>query len=160
MSRPGSGCRPSSSARSCTRARSRGDASAGSARARLRSQATGQWLVCHASCLREADGRLGDIALVIEPAKAAEIAPIIVQAYELSPREQQITRLIAQGASTAEIAGRLCLSAHTVRDYVKAVFEKVGVSSRGELVARLFAEHYAPVHFEPGNNDVVPPYAP
>ncbi|HWD46022.1 MAG TPA: LuxR family transcriptional regulator, partial [Actinomycetota bacterium] len=38
------------------------------------------------------------------------------------------------------------LSAHTVRDHVKAVFAKVGVSSRGELVARLFADHYEPVH--------------
>jgi DNA-binding CsgD family transcriptional regulator len=30
-----------------------------------------------------------------------------------------------------------------VRDYVKSVFDKVGVSSRGELVAKLFAEHYS-----------------
>ena len=36
---------------------------------------------------------------------------------------------------------------HTIRDYVKAIFDKVGVSSRGELVAKLFAEHYAdPMH--------------
>ena len=49
---------------------------------------------------------------------------------------------IARGASTAEIAAELFLSTHTVRDYVKTVFEKLGVSSRGELVARLFAEHY------------------
>lgn len=94
---------------------------------------TGQWLVCHASCLRDAEGNLGDIALVIEPAKAAEIAPIIVQAYDLTRREQEITQLIAKGAATAEIAGRLYLSAHTVRDYIKTIFEKVGVSSRGEL---------------------------
>jgi len=32
--------------------------------------------------------------------------------------------------------------------YVKAIFTKVGVSSRGELVAKLFAERYAPLHFE------------
>jgi hypothetical protein len=34
-----------------------------------------------------------------------------------------------------------------VRYYIKSVFEKVGVSSRGELVAKLFAEHYSdPMH--------------
>jgi DNA-binding CsgD family transcriptional regulator len=39
------------------------------------------------------------------------------------------------------------LSAHTVRFYIKAVFEKVGVSTRGELVAKLFADHHSdPVH--------------
>jgi DNA-binding CsgD family transcriptional regulator len=42
----------------------------------------------------------------------------------------------------------LFLSAHTVRDYIKSIFEKVGVNSRGELVAQLFAEHYAPQHYE------------
>ena len=87
--------------------------------------------------------------MVIEPATATEIAPIIVQAYDLTDREQQITRLIARGAGTAEIADRLYLSAHTVRDHVKAIFAKVGVSSRGELVARLFADHLR-AHPPPG----------
>ena len=122
----------------------RGD---GTARARVRTR-RGLWLVCHASCLRGPDDSLGTIAVVVEPAKAAEIAPIIVQAYELTDREQQITRLIARGAATGDIAEELFLSAHTVRDHVKAIFQKVGVSSRGELVAKLFAEHYEPVHVE------------
>jgi DNA-binding CsgD family transcriptional regulator len=125
-----------------------GERDDGVARARLRSRASGRWLVCHASCLRDANGELGNTALVIEPALASEIAPIITQAYELSAREEQITQLIARGLSTADIARRLFLSAHTVRDYVKAIFEKVGVSSRGELVAKLFAEHYAPTHLD------------
>jgi len=63
----------------------------GPARARLRSPSTGCWLVCHASCLRNADGTVGNTALVIEPAKSSELAPIIAQAYQLSTREQQIT---------------------------------------------------------------------
>jgi DNA-binding CsgD family transcriptional regulator len=117
----------------------------GTARSRVRTR-RGTWLVCHASLLCDADDVLTGVAVVIEPATAAEIAPIIVQAYDLTDREQQITRLIARGAGTAEIADELFLSAHTVRDHVKAIFAKVGVSSRGELVARLFADHYEPAH--------------
>jgi DNA-binding CsgD family transcriptional regulator len=119
----------------------------GTARSRVRTR-RGTWLVCHASLLCDADDALTGVAVVIEPAKAAEIAPIVVEAYDLTDREQQITALIARGAGTAEIADELFLSAHTVRDYVKAIFAKVGVTSRGELVARLFAEHYEPVHLE------------
>jgi DNA-binding CsgD family transcriptional regulator len=126
----------------------------GSCRSRTRT-ATGRWLVCHASCLRDQDGTFGNTALVIEPATSSEIAPIIVQAYGLTEREREITQLLSHGASTAEMAERLFLSPHTVRDHLKAVFEKVGVSSRGELVAKLFAEHYAPVHLAPENGEWV-----
>jgi DNA-binding CsgD family transcriptional regulator len=39
------------------------------------------------------------------------------------------------------------VSHHTVRDHLKATFQKVGVSSRGELTAKLFAEHdHPPLH--------------
>ncbi|MFC9330876.1 LuxR C-terminal-related transcriptional regulator [Kitasatospora sp. NPDC057015] len=120
------------------------DRGRGTARVRTRTR-SGRWLVCHASCLREAGGVLGASAVVIEPAKASEIVPLIVDAYELSERELEITQFIARGLATGEIAKQLFLSPHTVRDHVKAVFEKVGVSSRGELVGRLFTEHYAPV---------------
>jgi DNA-binding CsgD family transcriptional regulator len=119
----------------------------GTARSRVRTR-RGTWLVCHASLLCDADDVLTGMAVVIEPATAAEIAPIIVQAYDLTDREQQITRLIARGAGTAEIAEELFLSAHTVRDHVKAIFAKVGVTSRGELVAKLFADYYEPVHLQ------------
>ncbi len=113
----------------------------GPARLRLRGR-NGRWLVLHASCL---DGGFGTttVAVMIEPAKSAEIAPIIIEAYALTPRERDVVRAIARGLSTAEMAAELYLSTHTVRDYVKSVFDKVGVSSRGELVAKLFAEHYS-----------------
>jgi DNA-binding CsgD family transcriptional regulator len=117
----------------------------GAPRARVRTRA-GVWLTMHGSMLEGTD----QLALIIEPAKAADVAPLIVEAYGFSQRELEVTRLIASGLGTSQIAAKLFLSPHTVRDHVKAVFEKVGVSSRGELVAKVFADHYAPVaHAEP-----------
>ena len=121
----------------------------GPATARLRSS-VGRWLSVHASCLRGPDGKPGPTALTIEPAKSAQIAPIIVEAYCLTPREQEITRGVSRGLSNQEIAADLFLSPHTVRDHLKAIFAKVGVASRGELVAELFAEHYYPAIHAPG----------
>ncbi|MFD5556477.1 LuxR C-terminal-related transcriptional regulator [Streptomyces sp. NPDC127068] len=116
----------------------------GRARIRVRTR-TGRWLICHASCLRGADGALGPSAVVIEPARASDVVPLIVDAYEFTDREAEVTQCIARGLPTAEIARRLHLSPHTVRDHIKAVFEKAAVSSRGELVSRLFTEYYAPL---------------
>ena len=107
-------------------------------RSRLRTR-RGVWLLMHGAVLEGT----GQVALIIEPAKSADVAPLIVEAYGLTGRELEVTRAIARGLSTAEIAAELYLSPHTVRDHVKALFEKVGVSSRGELVHRVFAEHYA-----------------
>lgn len=120
------------------------------ARIRLRDQ-RGRWLVLHASAMSSPVGEAspggGPVAIVIEAAKSAEVAPIIIEAYSLTPRERDVLSAISRGESTAEIAAQLFLSPHTVRDYVKTVFEKVGVSSRNELVARLFGEHYNdPLH--------------
>jgi DNA-binding NarL/FixJ family response regulator len=48
------------------------------------------------------------------------------------------------GRSTAEIAAALFLSAWTVQDHLKKVFDKVGVRSRAELASRLFFGDYLP----------------
>jgi DNA-binding CsgD family transcriptional regulator len=115
------------------------------ARARVRDR-NGRWVVLHASVL-DGDGGSGMVAVVVEPAKSTDVAPIIIEAYALTTREREVVRAIARGASTPEIAAELFLSAHTVRDYIKSVFDKVGVNSRAELVAKLFADHYAdPFH--------------
>nr|WP_228720972.1 helix-turn-helix transcriptional regulator [Arthrobacter sp. 260] len=58
-------------------------------------------------------------------------------AYELSAREREICREVIGGHPTTEIANHLFISVHTVQDHLKSVFAKVGVRSRGELVARL-----------------------
>jgi NarL family two-component system response regulator YdfI len=53
---------------------------------------------------------------------------------ELSPREIEVLRLIAEGASNKTIAWRLNISEHTVKFHVNSIFSKMGVSSRTEAV--------------------------
>lgn len=48
----------------------------------------------------------------------------------LSEREMDVLRLVAQGLTNAEIAEKLFLSEGTVRNYVSAIFDKLGVSDR------------------------------
>jgi DNA-binding CsgD family transcriptional regulator len=111
-------------------------------RTRLRT-ASGRWLVLHASRLRAADTE-GRIAVIFEEARPAEIAPLIVDAYGLTKREGEITKLALRGLSTAEVSGELHITPNTVRDHFKAIFDKVGVRSRRELVGQVFAQQYQP----------------
>ncbi|MEM9533668.1 MAG: response regulator transcription factor [Pseudomonadota bacterium] len=52
----------------------------------------------------------------------------------LSPRELQMLECLAQGLSYKEVARRFDLSVHTVGDYVKTLYRKLRVRSRGEAV--------------------------
>jgi DNA-binding CsgD family transcriptional regulator len=68
----------------------------------------------------------------------------MLQAYGLTQREAEIAQLVLRGTSTNEIAEGLRISVLTVRQHLKAVFEKTGVGSRGELSARILYEQYVP----------------
>ena len=105
--------------------------------------ASGRWLVLHASRLRAAETE-GRIAVIFEEARPSEIAPLIVDAYGLTKREGEITKLVLRGLSTAEVSEELHITPNTVRDHFKAIFDKVGVRSRRELVGQVFAQHYQP----------------
>jgi DNA-binding NarL/FixJ family response regulator len=52
----------------------------------------------------------------------------------LSPREEQVVAAVAEGLSNREIARELKLSEHTVKTYLFRIFEKLGISTRVELV--------------------------
>jgi DNA-binding NarL/FixJ family response regulator len=54
-------------------------------------------------------------------------------ARRLSKREEQITRLVAEGYSNRQISQHLQLSEHTIKNYLFRVFEKLGVATRVEL---------------------------
>jgi DNA-binding CsgD family transcriptional regulator len=111
-------------------------------RIRLKTRA-GRWLVLHASRLRAAESE-ERIAVIFEEARPSEIAPLIVDAYGLTKREGEITQLVLRGLSTIEVSEELHITANTVRDHFKAIFDKVGVRSRRELVGQVFAQHYQP----------------
>lgn len=92
------------------------------------------WLVLRASRLVGADA---GTAVTIERATGRELLDLLLAAYGLTAREREICDEVIAGRSTNDIAARLAISPNTVQDHVKAVFGKVGVHSRGELVARL-----------------------
>jgi DNA-binding CsgD family transcriptional regulator len=107
---------------------------------RLRTRA-GRWLALHASRLARAAEQ---IAVIIELATPNAIAPFVLQAYALTAREQDVAMQALRGCSTSEIATQLSISVLTVQQHLKAIFGKVGVRSRRDLVAQVFARSYWP----------------
>jgi DNA-binding CsgD family transcriptional regulator len=59
-----------------------------------------------------------------------------VPGIPLSPRVRQTLDRLLQGDSEKQVARRLKLSAHTVHVYVKTLYRKMNVNSRGELLAK------------------------
>jgi len=57
----------------------------------------------------------------------------------LTPREEQVVALVAEGLGNCQIARELNLSEHTIKKYLFRIFEKLGISTRVELV--LYAVH-------------------
>jgi DNA-binding CsgD family transcriptional regulator len=103
---------------------------------------SGTWVVLHGTSLVASGSRRA--AVIVEPAHPVRITPLLMSAYRLTEREQEVTRLVLRGHSTAEIAERLSVSPHTVQEHLKKIFEKTGVRSRRELVGKVFFAHYEP----------------
>jgi DNA-binding CsgD family transcriptional regulator len=103
---------------------------------------TGQWLVLHGAALVTTGARR--VAVIVEPALPARVASLLMAAYGLTDREQEVTRMVLQGYSTVEIATRLGVMPQTIQQHLKSIFDKTGVRSRRELVGNVFFAHYEP----------------
>ncbi len=103
---------------------------------------SGTWIILHGTSLVASGSRRA--AVIVEPGHPARITPLLMSAYGLTEREQEVTRLVLRGDSTGEIAERLVVSAHTVQEHLKKIFEKTAVRSRRELVGKVFFAHYEP----------------
>jgi len=70
----------------------------------------------------------------------------------LTPREEQVVALVADGLSNRGVAGELGLSEHTIKKYLLRIFDKLGISTRVELV--LYAVSHGenrPAEWMPGS---------
>jgi len=100
------------------------------------------WITLHAS-LPEG-GANGRVAIVLERTASPQTTAIRLEAHGVTAREREIATLLAHGLTNPQIAARLVLSLYTIQDHIKNLFEKTGVSSRQELVARIFLDDYLP----------------
>ena len=101
-------------------------------------------MTLHASLTEPTPGRPSETVVVISPSEPEEVARLSVLSYGITPREEEIVKLVARGCSTREIAGALYISEHTVNNHLRSIFEKAGVNSRREMVQRLFLEDLLP----------------
>jgi DNA-binding NarL/FixJ family response regulator len=97
------------------------------------------WITLHASL--PGDGR---VAIVLERSASERATALRLETYGVTEREREVAVLLAQGRTNPEIAQALVVSPYTVQDHVKSLFEKTGVGSRQELVARVFLDAIRP----------------
>jgi ATP/maltotriose-dependent transcriptional regulator MalT len=77
----------------------------------------------------------GGVGSIVPQAPASPVCPPANPA-ELTSREVEVLRLIAEGASNRAIAAQLVISLHTVKRHVAHVLAKLDAASRTEAVAR------------------------
>ena len=78
--------------------------------------------------------RLSSLASAREP---------VAKELVLTAREVEILRLLEMGMSNRDIAERLCIAVHTVKNHVHSVLTKLGVTNRAEAAARFRTVRYA-----------------
>jgi NarL family two-component system response regulator YdfI len=65
------------------------------------------------------------------PTQAAQLA---TRPDELTPREIEVLRMLAEGLGNREMASRLGISDHTVKFHISSILDKLGASTRTEAV--------------------------
>ncbi len=64
-----------------------------------------------------------------------ELAPFFQENYSLSNRELDVLTMLLKGKSNKEIEDALFISANTIRNHIAAIYKKIGVNSRGQLMS-------------------------
>jgi DNA-binding CsgD family transcriptional regulator len=99
--------------------------------------AGGRWLTLRAARMDTTPAAAGrDVAVSIEPSTAVDRVTVFGRACGLSPREAELLRHLAGGATTREVARQMFVSENTVQDHLKSIFDKSTARSRRALLAR------------------------
>ena len=99
--------------------------------------AGGRWLTLRAARMDTSAAAAGrDVAVSIEPSTAGDRVTVFGRACGLTPREAELLRHLAGGATTREVARQMFVSENTVQDHLKSIFDKSTARSRRALLAR------------------------
>jgi DNA-binding CsgD family transcriptional regulator len=84
------------------------------------------------------------VTVIIAPATPLDVVALLLGAYGLPARESEVADLVMRSRSNAQVNAALFITPDTVQDHLKAIFEKVGVHNRKDLMGRVFFEHFLP----------------
>lgn len=111
-------------------------AEAGARRTRVRRR-HGGWMTVEASPL---SGSAHHTVIVLDGPEADELMSLALAVHGLTPAQSRVATLVLRGRSTQQIMNELAISANTVQEHLRAVFDKVGVANRRQLVAVLMGQ--------------------
>ena len=98
----------------------------------------------HASLTEPAFDHPAEWVVVIAASRSEDLAWLTLVSYGLSPREEEVVKLVVGGLATKQISDRLFITEHTVQRHLSNIFEKVGVRSRRALIKELFFDQMLP----------------
>ena len=93
------------------------------------------WIALQAQQLVGA--RRSEVAITLQAATTSQLLPAVSAWYSITPRERTVIEQVLEGRSGKQISRSLDLSQYTTNDHLKAVYRKIHVSGRDELIATL-----------------------
>jgi len=78
----------------------------------------------------------------VQPSKSSTATPALYGTSVTSPREHQVIELVAQGLKNCEVAEIIGTTEHVVKNYLRIIFDKLGVWNRLELALWYEARRY------------------
>ena len=83
----------------------------------------------------------GTVSVVLTPVHPP-VAPGLPETWPLTRQERNVLSLLLRGLSNRELSAELHVSVNTVQTHLAHAYEKLGVQSRSQLLARFFHETY------------------